>query len=201
MSHLPGILSILVAANVLTLFIYGWAAAQSLARSANPPGIILSRPEWYEDESPPCWYENPGDESINRWSGAYIFRAIARELPYFQSMHAPELLADTHRFVYQITIRNSGNKTIESIDWDYIFIHPETQAEVGRRQFHTEEKIRPYKRTSLIEYSRSPPTKVISITALSQPESNRFIEKVVIRRVTYEDGIDWQNPSPLNLRP
>jgi hypothetical protein len=45
----------------------------------------------------------------------------------------------------------------------------------------------------LVEYSTSPPTKVISVKKLSQPEADRFIEKVTIRRVTYRDGSVWEN--------
>src|SRR6185295_13628740 len=38
-------------------------------------------------------------------------------------------------FVYKTTIKNSGDKAIKSIDWDYIFIDRATQTETGRQQF------------------------------------------------------------------
>src|SRR5215813_11696065 len=37
-------------------------------------------------------------------------------------------------FVYSAKLKNTGPKTIEGIAWDYIFLDPATNAEVGRRQ-------------------------------------------------------------------
>jgi len=90
--------------------------------------------------------------------------------------------------------RNDGEKTIRSIEWDYIFIDRAKQTEVTRHHFQSEEKVRPGQRKTLVEYSTSPPTRVISVKAFSQPESDRFIEKIMIKRVTYKDGSVWEAP-------
>ncbi len=99
------------------------------------------------------------------------------------------------QFVYKLTPSNEGTKTIRAVEWDYIFFDRETRAEVARHQFLSEEKLYPSKRKTLVEYSTSPPTKVISITQLSQPQSERFLERVVIRRVMYQDGSVWERPA------
>lgn len=96
------------------------------------------------------------------------------------------------QFVYKLTLSNEGPKTIRAVEWEYIFIDPQTQLEVARRQFLSQEKVSPRKRKKLVEYSTSPPTKVISVDKLLQPESKRFIERVVIKRVTYQDGSVWE---------
>jgi hypothetical protein len=103
-------------------------------------------------------------------------------------------------FVYRVILRNDSENTIRTVEWDYIFIDPMTQAEVGRHHFYSEKKVRAHHLDTVVEYSSSPPTKVIGIKALLQPEKNIFIEEVVIRRVTYEDGSIWENRSSLSDR-
>jgi hypothetical protein len=98
-------------------------------------------------------------------------------------------------FVYRVILRNDSENTIRTGEWDYIFIDQMTQAEVSRHHFYSEKKVRPHERKTVIEYSSSPPTRVISIKSLLQPESNRFIEDVVITRVTYHDGFIWESGS------
>jgi hypothetical protein len=94
-----------------------------------------------------------------------------------------------------MTVRNLGEITIESVEWDYVFIDPITKSEVGRHRFFSSIKLGPHQSRVVVEQSSSPPTKVISVKALLQPELNRFIEEVVIRRVTYENGVVSDNRS------
>ena len=44
-------------------------------------------------------------------------------------------------FLYKISVKNTGSKVIRGIDWDYVFMDRATNAEVGRRQFTSGEKI------------------------------------------------------------
>jgi hypothetical protein len=96
-------------------------------------------------------------------------------------------------FVYQITIRNNGAKTIRSVHWNYLFIDPDTREEIAVHRFATEEKIPAGKRKTIAEHSPSPPTRIISVKALLERRSNPFIERVVITRVSYTDGSVWQS--------
>jgi len=41
-----------------------------------------------------------------------------------------------------VTLRNDGERTIKSIDWDYIFIDPITKQELARHQFTSDERIK-----------------------------------------------------------
>ena len=90
-----------------------------------------------------------------------------------------------------MTITNEGAKVIRSVEWEYLFSDPETKAEVARHQFYSQQRLRPNESKTLIEYSTSPPTRVISVKALSLPEPERFIEKVILKRIVYEDGSVW----------
>jgi hypothetical protein len=91
-----------------------------------------------------------------------------------------------------MTVKNDSPEIVNSIDWDYVFIDPQTQKEPSRRQFRTEEKVRPGKHKSLIEYSISAPIKVIDVSLLAKGKLNPCVEKVFVRRVTYDDGSIWQ---------
>lgn len=104
---------------------------------------------------------------------------------------------ETPKFLYRLMITNEGAKVIHSVEWEYVFTDPETRAEVARHAFYTQQRVRPNESKTLIEYSTSPPTKVISVKALARPEPDRFIEKVILTRIMYEDGSVWMlQPSP-----
>ena len=107
----------------------------------------------------------------------------------------------TTEFAYKLTLLNLGSKTVSLVEWEYIFMDPETRAEVGRHQFLSEGKISPGERKTLVAYSTSPPTRVVSIRMLAQPDVERFGEKVTITRVTYKDGSVWAPPPQQAIKP
>jgi hypothetical protein len=97
-------------------------------------------------------------------------------------------------FVYKVTVKNSSNKAIKSIDWDYIFLERGTETEIGRQQFTSEEKIGPGKTKELSVTITKPPTKTISLTALNDNERGSLDGRVILVRIDYEDGTSWQQP-------
>jgi hypothetical protein len=97
-------------------------------------------------------------------------------------------------FVYKTTVKNLSDKAIKSIDWDYVFFDRETETELGRREFTSEEKISPGKAKELTVTITKPPTQTISLTALNTGERKSLSERVVIMRIDYADGTVWQRP-------
>ncbi len=97
-------------------------------------------------------------------------------------------------FVYKTTVKNLSDKPIKSIDWDYVFFDRETETELGRREFTSEEKISPGKAKELTVLITKPPTQTISLTALNTGERKSLVERVVIMRIDYADGTVWQRP-------
>jgi hypothetical protein len=94
-------------------------------------------------------------------------------------------------FTYKVSIKNNATKPIKSIDWDYVFFDPQTEAELGRREFTSEEKISPGKTKELKFFIRNPPTQTISVSSLGQNERAGLGERIVIMRVVYVDGSIW----------
>ena len=97
-------------------------------------------------------------------------------------------------FVYKASVKNTTAKTISSIDWDYIFLDRADQSEIGRQQFTNDEKIGPGKSKELSIVVNKPPTQTISVTSLNTKERDGLIGHVVIVRLKFTDGTEWQQP-------
>jgi len=103
-----------------------------------------------------------------------------------------ELPRDGYRYI--VTLRNDGEKTVKSIDWDYIFVDPMTQQEVARHQFTSDETIKPGKSKQFWVLYLIPPVKTVSARMLNKKDPMPFTEQVVVARVTYSDGSIWPHP-------
>lgn len=95
-------------------------------------------------------------------------------------------------FFYKASVKNNSTKAIKEIDWDYVFIDNATGAELDRRQFTSVQNIGPGKQKELVFQLSTPPTRRISVHALDKKERNGIDEHVVIVRVKYADGTEWQ---------
>lgn len=99
-----------------------------------------------------------------------------------------------YSFLYRASVKNSSEKTIKEIDWDYVFLDEATGEELGRRQFTSVQGIAPAKSKELSFLIPTPPTQRISVYALNKKDRLAFVEQIVIVRVKYADGSVWQVP-------
>jgi hypothetical protein len=97
-------------------------------------------------------------------------------------------------FIYKTKVKNNHTAAITQIDWDYVFFERDTENEIGRQEFTSDEQVGPGKTKELVVTITSPPTRTISITTLSLEERDRLSEKIVLVRVKYADGHVWQAP-------
>lgn len=97
-------------------------------------------------------------------------------------------------YSYSLRVRNTSSRVIDGVAWDYLFIDPTSNKEIGRHQFLSFEKIRPDKATRLEAVLRSAPTKVIQVNQ-QQKKSVRSSERASIQCVLYSDNTIWKNPS------
>jgi hypothetical protein len=95
-------------------------------------------------------------------------------------------------FFYKASVKNTSTKAITEIDWDYVFIESATGTELDRRQFTSVQKIGPGKQKELMFQLPTPPIRRISVYSLDKKERNGIDEHVVIVRVKYADGSEWQ---------
>ena len=97
-------------------------------------------------------------------------------------------------FIYKTKIKNNHTAAITQIDWDYVFYERDTDNELGRQQFTSDEHVGPGKTKELTVTTTTPPTRTVSVTSLNLEEHNRFTEKIILIRVQYADGRVWQAP-------
>ena len=95
-------------------------------------------------------------------------------------------------FFYRASVKNVSAKAITEIDWDYVFVDAVTGTELDRRQFTSVQNIGPGKQKELVFQLPTPPTKRISVHSLDKKERSGIDERVLIVRVKYADGTEWQ---------
>ncbi|HZH91145.1 MAG TPA: hypothetical protein VEX70_11080 [Pyrinomonadaceae bacterium] len=97
-------------------------------------------------------------------------------------------------YKYVVKLRNNGSKVIKSIDWDYLFLDPDTSAVVSRHQFTSDDTIKPGKSKEISVLYLNPPVKTVSAKMLGKKTRANFKEQVVLMRVQFSDGSVWQHP-------
>ncbi len=97
-------------------------------------------------------------------------------------------------YVYVLKLKNTGSKTIEGIAWDYLFIDPTSNAELGNHQFLSYARIPTNKSATLEAQLRSPPTRLVRSSDSTKSAHPKLIEKSVVQCVLYADDSVWKNP-------
>jgi hypothetical protein len=187
--------------------------AQSVSTSSEPPGAEVTRFSWSKERI--GWEKDPFGgpienfdevrartrnekriEDAKRGNSAEIDKIKREARADAANIDAKHKNTTRSRyvFVYKATVKNSSNKAIKSIDWDYIFLDRSTDTEIGRQQFTSEEKISPGKTKELTITITKPPTQTISLTALNNNERGTLNGQVVLMRIDYADGTSWQRP-------
>jgi hypothetical protein len=205
---------------VRTLVIMLFAIASSVAVSAQPaprstdaPEVVVVKFSWSKERV--GWQADPFGGPLENFdemrvrarnekriqdakrggSGAELAKAES------DSRTDAVLTAQIHKnktgrygFIYKVEIQNSGTKAVKAVDWDYVFLDANTQEELGRRQFSSQEKIAAGKTRELKFFIPTPPTQKVSINSLDKDERANLNEAVVIVRIEYTDGSIWQHP-------
>lgn len=100
----------------------------------------------------------------------------------------------TKSYVYEVKVKNTAQKTIRSITWEYVFFDNSTKAEVGRRDFISRKKISADETKVLKENSTLYPTVTIDASKGGKKFEDSYSEQIIIRKIEYEDGSVWTAP-------
>lgn len=187
------------------------ARAQQAPAAGGPPELTVLKCSWAR-ERVPGWEQGPmGAESYdmmvarvaaeqraqrarNAGSKGTADRAESESRVYGKAdadNKAKGSARPRFGYRYKVSVRNGGRKAVRSVDWDYLFLDPETQAEVERHRFTSEEKIGPGKEKELSVFQLAPPTRTVSARAAGRKEAPPFVERIVVVRVEYSDGSAW----------
>ena len=193
---------------LMVLLLAGAASAQSPAASSDPPGVTVLQKSWRSQVRNPALDEDPflpnyeyreavrtQQENIRQTAISLRTTGVAvnnRPRTILRADFPPGLHIT---YVYSAKIRNTGEKTIQSLVWEYVFFDPATpQKELGHHQQTSRVKIRPGKSQDLSRRSTSPPAQVIDASEAKDP-APKLSGRVVIHRIEYTDGSVWQRPA------
>jgi len=181
-------------------------SAQSSASQPDAPYLTIVKKNWRKEIHHPALTSDPfrpNDEQAelqrtqrdNGVRNAVRVREGTTPLPTVRASKPMQTEAEgpTARFIYSVTVKNTGTKTITGLAWDYLFFDSDKVEQIGQHSFQQQVKIRPGKSTELIRQSAMPPTRVIDATKAGKGEV-KMSEEVFIRRIEYEDGSVWQRP-------
>jgi hypothetical protein len=195
----------------LTTLLIGAAHAQTLP---TPSGLSILKKEWrINREAPvnPVLLEDPF-EAVDRTNVVTrdpktIIRENKRRslkgLGPEPVQETTEVVTSTHEnssgdrsntFVYQIRLRNDGERTVKYIEWDYVFLDPATREEVGRHSFISTTDLRPSQTSNISVKRVSPPARTVRAVS-EERNANSYTEFVVINRVRFADGSQWVPPA------
>lgn len=195
---------------VLLLFIFTQcAAAQALSNPSELPKVTVIQKKWHIEVRNPALdkdlfksiKEREQEESkrrdLDKQNEIRAQQGMPTVTPPMRGP-APETgdrgLSVT--YIYEVKVRNTGEKEIRTLTWEYVFYEPGMEREVGRRRFVSKLSIRHGKTRNLIMRSSSSPTGTIDATKAGKKPRDHYAEQVVIQRIEYADGSVWQAVSP-----
>jgi hypothetical protein len=158
--------------------------------------VLVIEKDWYEESSLLRGGFHFKAEHGNFWDSSdhhpfQLYDSHVELEPYADGL-SPKLLPagvdESHDFVYRVRVRSCAAKVIKAVIWDYVFVDPETNAELARHNFYSEEKLSPGKTKLLVATSPRPPTRVISAKMLYRNASDPYIERVEIKAIIFVDG-------------
>ena len=195
----------------LTLSLSVVAQSQTISSITDPPDAVVVKHGWSKERI--NWEGDPFGGPVEtfddmrrrmadqrridraRGSGNIAEAAkVEREMRSEQVIKARPPAPARYGFLYRASVKNTGEKTIKLIDWDYVIFNTDTHVEIGRLQFTTEQKIAPGKSKELNAMSRKPPAPTVSIYALGKNERLGLDGQVELVRVEYTDNTVWQRP-------
>jgi hypothetical protein len=197
-----------VLSSLLVLCLLAYCVlAQAVSPPSTAPNIKVIQKKWRTEVQNPAATRDPVSESDNSELEARQRREIellneklraqgmpTRDIPARQPRPDPEPFGLSLSYIYEIRLQNTGPREIRSITWEYVFLDPETEQEVGRRQFESEITIAPGRTRNIVARSATPPTGTVDASEAGKRSTPKFTEQIVIQSITYADGTTWDSP-------
>jgi len=105
---------------------------------------------------------------------------------------ARESKPKTDGFTYQTKVQNNSTKPVAVVFWEYQFREKGNPTILSRRQFVCQANLKPAKARDFEIFTLGAPSSVVSVKTLSKKSEPTFDEAVIINRVEFEDGSNWQ---------
>jgi hypothetical protein len=192
----------------LTLFLSLLAIgtyAQDSVNLSEMPNLVVVKKEWrFEVRNPAldspllAAEEHAQQEQDIRNTNAENRRRASTGLPPIKPpVRLPGKIKDgppSANYVYEVKIKNTGEKSIKTLTLGYVFFDLTTKQEVGRRHFVSNQGLSAGKTKNLVFRSAAPPTGTINANDSGKKSRDQYIEQVIIQSLEYADGSSWQAP-------
>ena len=197
----------------LLLILLAVSAAAQIPSGTSAPDVTVTKISWHRvDSSNPKLGEMPISASPDYAARMAVNTARINENrslrdsggspppPMLISLPAipdsPPIVRPWSGFVYEFTVKNTGTKTIRQMVFDHVFFDdtftgPGLQRTVRRRQYKSKVKIRPGMTAKIVVRSSLPPIGTVK----AQSPADQSAEQMVINRIKYADGSEWQRGS------
>ncbi|MDQ3711219.1 MAG: hypothetical protein M3388_03255 [Acidobacteriota bacterium] len=183
-------------------------SAQALPNSSDTSNVIVIQKKWRLEVRNPALDEDPFRANDEQRQAEYDRRENIRQNEQRAKLGRPQEVTPTRRnaseravnrnlahYVYELKVKNNGEKSIRSIVWEYVFFEPGTEVIAGRRRFVSKANISPGKTKNIVARSASPPTETINATKSADKSHEQYSEQIVIQSIEYEDGSLWKTTS------
>ena len=100
-------------------------------------------------------------------------------------------LSSVH-YVYKAIVKNTGEKVIRTISWQYLLSDRESGALIGHHSFITNVNLHSGRTIDLIGRSKTAPAGVVDAKKSDKESRGKYAERVIIERIEYADGSNWQ---------
>jgi len=195
--------------SILLLFLFAWyVLAQTVPNPPDKPRVTVIEKKWRVEVYNPALDKDPFQANKDRQKEEIAQRRDAREnenrirqgepaLP--PRVRVPASETEGRRlsvtYVYEVKVRNTSDKVIRTLVWEYVFFEPGTIREVGRRRFISTVNIGRGRTATLVKRAASSPTGTFDATKAGKKPQDQYSEQVIIKSVGYADGSAWQ-PAP-----
>lgn len=199
-------MKILASAFMLVLFASN-AATQVQSDQSAKPSVVVIQKKWRMDlhnaaldqDQIEAQKERDREENARRERERLNEKLSEQGMPTRQEPYSrpktPPPRGISVVYVYEVKIKNTGEKDIRKIAWDYVFSDPATERELGRRRFVSEIKIGPGKTKNMIMRTSNSPTGTVDVARTGKKSQSLYSESVIVQSIDYADGSVWKADS------
>lgn len=180
---------------------------QDVSDQSATPNVTVIQKKWRIDVRNPALDKDPVEAMNERDQAERQRKATERtnETLAERGMPSPTMqVPDVDRtarsrgvqvtYVYELKLKNTADKAIRTLTWEYVFLEPGSDVEVGRRRFVSKVNIGRGKTTNVVMRSAVPPASTIDARQAGKKPREQYSEQIVIQSVEYDDGSVWRRP-------
>ena len=184
---------------LITLLLATFVTAQESGDKSDPTDLTVLKHSWRKDVVKLQADPNPLQPNEDLIKQTRAEKEAIRDRDYRVPMPSPgprpippASSKGRELYVYKVTVKNNGAKRIKAVDWEFQFLHPETQEVLSSRRILTSVKLSPGKTEELKAELFQQPAPIVWADLMGKKYKDQFKEQVIIHRIDYADGSTWE---------